>query len=490
MLGIDVSSHDNFDLRTGKYKVDTEECYQHSDFVIIKASEGTSYTNPAYKAQADRVIRSGKCLGFYHYARGYNAADEADYFWQKIKDYAGKALFALDFEQYINKAWSNRSWALEFVDAFHALSGVYPLIYVQVSAIDRVKNCADVCPLWVAGYPSNRATWDVPTYPYGSWYNVWGSSYTIWQFTSSNDRTDRNTTSLTPTQWQEMAKGDKVVAPQKEEKSAPDSLQVVVDDGIYWVEGGDLGYDQSDRDTWRDSGFKKHKEVDCSSFIIALLEKHGYNTGKATYTGNMRSELCKHGWVVVSNDGSPRLGDILLNDVHHTAMSCGDGTLIQASRGEAGHRISGGQPGDQDGKETVHTSYYDYPWDCYLRFMGSTVSSSANNKLVVDGYFGTNTIKALQRTLGTPVDGIVSDQYVGNKKYFPALTGTFIWRASVHTGSTMVKALQRKLGVEVDGFFGRITIKALQRKLGVDADGYFGKATCRALQRGLNRGEF
>lgn len=117
------------------------------------------------------------------------------------------------------------------------------------------------------------------------------------------------------------------------------------------------------------------------------------------------------------------------------------------------------------------------------------MSSSANNKLVVDGYFGTNTIKALQRTLGTPVDGIVSDQYVGNKKYFPALTGTFIWRASVHTGSTMVKALQRKLGVEVDGFFGRITIKALQRKLGVDADGYFGRATCRALQRGLNRGE-
>lgn len=152
----------------------------------------------------------------------------------------------------------------------------------------------------------------------------------------------------------------------------PDSIDAVCDDGRWWVEHGDLGYDQGDRWTWRDSGYQTGTEVDCSSFVISLLQKHGYDTGNATYTGDMSKELCAHGWVRFHNNGSPQRGDILLNDSRHVAMYIGDGLLIQASCGEPGHCVSGGAAGDQTDYETNCKEYYDEPWNCYLRYCGET----------------------------------------------------------------------------------------------------------------------
>ena len=60
---------------------------------------------------------------------------------------------------------------------------------------------------------------------------------------------------------------------------------------LWWATEGNLGYDQWQRDSWRQSGWKTGTEVDCSSFVIALHNRHGYKTGGATYTGSMRTEL-------------------------------------------------------------------------------------------------------------------------------------------------------------------------------------------------------
>lgn len=158
----------------------------------------------------------------------------------------------------------------------------------------------------------------------------------------------------------------------------PDSIDAVCDDGRWWVEHGNLGYDQGDRWTWRDSGYQTGTEVDCSSFVISLLQKHGYDTGDASYTGNMSDELCAHGWVRLPNDGSPQRGDILLNDSRHVAMYIGDGLLIQASCGEPGHCVIGGEAGDQTDHETNCSNYYNEPWDCYLRYAGDTSDDSDN----------------------------------------------------------------------------------------------------------------
>lgn len=132
----------------------------------------------------------------------------------------------------------------------------------------------------------------------------------------------------------------------------------------YWCEEGNLGYDQSNRWDIRVGG-----ECDCSSLVIHALKEAGFDTGAATYTGNMGAELCARGWKRVAADGNPQPGDILLNDASHVAVWLGD-RLAQASIDERG-RISGGQPGDQ-GNETNTRGYYNYPWDCYLRWQKAT----------------------------------------------------------------------------------------------------------------------
>ena len=115
--------------------------------------------------------------------------------------------------------------------------------------------------------------------------------------------------------------------------------------------------------------------------------------------------------------------------------------------------------------------------------------------LIVDGSLGTATVKAMQKWLGTTVDGVISGQAESNKKYMPACNNT-AWRFTSHanksekpTGSQAIKALQKKLGVTVDGIMGQVTIKALQKYLKVKADGYLGTDTAKALQKYLNRKE-
>lgn len=187
MLGIDVSGYDGFD--GSHFNGYTEPCYRQSGFVIVKATQGTGFTHGAYARIARRVLADGKLLGFYHYAGGRDPAAEAAYLYGRVRDFVGRATFWLDWEQGQNAAWGSTSWARRFVERFHALSGVWPGIYVQASARSQVASCADVSALWVAGYPDLRSSWSVPTFRYGT--SPW-SSYSIWQYTDSGGHTDRD----------------------------------------------------------------------------------------------------------------------------------------------------------------------------------------------------------------------------------------------------------------------------------------------------------
>jgi len=135
----------------------------------------------------------------------------------------------------------------------------------------------------------------------------------------------------------------------------------------YWanLKNPGVGYDQADRWNLKNGG-----SVDCSSFVILCLRRAGFQTGHASYTGDMRSELTKLGWAVKDNNGRPQAGDILLNDADHTAVYLGSGRLAQARINRLGG-ITGGTPGDQTNAETNVQEYYDYPWDCYLRYRGA-----------------------------------------------------------------------------------------------------------------------
>jgi N-acetylmuramoyl-L-alanine amidase len=93
--------------------------------------------------------------------------------------------------------------------------------------------------------------------------------------------------------------------------------------------------------------------------------------------------------------------------------------------------------------------------------------SNSSSVLIVDGYMGVQTIKALQKYFGTPIDGIISKP------------------------SLLVKAIQKKVGAKVDGILGVKTISALQRYLGTPVDGKISSPSLmvKELQRRLNKGK-
>jgi peptidoglycan hydrolase-like protein with peptidoglycan-binding domain len=84
--------------------------------------------------------------------------------------------------------------------------------------------------------------------------------------------------------------------------------------------------------------------------------------------------------------------------------------------------------------------------------------------ITVDGVWGPDTTRALQRALAVGVDGVLGPQ--------------------------TYRALQARIGAAVDGVFGPNSRRALQRYLGVAADGVVGPVTVRALQARLSAGRF
>lgn len=138
----------------------------------------------------------------------------------------------------------------------------------------------------------------------------------------------------------------------------------------YYCRVASVGYDQWERWNVYDGG-----ETDCSALVITCLREAGFDTGDATYTGNMSENLTARGWDRLAPDLSTcKPGDILLNDSSHVAAVIDgygwDATVAQASIDENGD-IHGGQAGDQTGNETNECGMYDYPWDCILRYKDS-----------------------------------------------------------------------------------------------------------------------
>lgn len=264
----------------------------------------------------------------------------------------------------------------------------------------------------------------------------------------------------------------------------------------YWCDEADLGYCQAHRWNITEGG-----ECDCSSLVIHCLKEAGFDTGSASYTGDMSDNLTARGWSRVEADGNPRRGDVLLNDTHHTAVYIGDGLLCQASRGsDPNHRASGDEPGDQDGYETNTRSYYDYPWDCYLRY--GDVSRETSGALDEDGIFGMRSCARFQELLGTETDKCISSQWCGDaSRHEGAPAFCHDWSGE---GSRAIRAWQRHLNaahaadgcaLDEDGLCGEDTINWTIRHYAAESgatelDGCFSypSITIRAMQHAMNNG--
>ena len=213
------------------------------------------------------------------------------------------------------------------------------------------------------------------------------------------------------------------------------------------------GYDQQNR--WG-------ADYDCSSLVITVWEQVGVpvRTGGATYTGNMREVFVCCGFEDVTSEvslGDGRgleAGDVLLNHRNHTAMMVDKYNLVQASINELG-TVTGGQTGDQTGGEIAIRGYYNYPWDCVLRYRendGEEEEKAAEETVQLRG------LPLLRR--GSRGDAVSAAQYL-------LLT----------RGLTLPR-------YGADGDYGQETedaVKEFQRLKGLEADGECGSLTWVAL---------
>lgn len=204
MRGIDIYHGDGNPL-----KATPSKAYNESDFVIVKATQGTSYKYTSYfTTMAKKVINDKKLLGAYHYAAGGDPKKEADYFISIVKNYIGRAILCLDWEKIQNKEWGSKTWCTTFINRVKEKTGVTCFLYTGLDGCRHNKTLVGKVPLWFAGYPKNENSWTVPKFKYdlGEW-----KKYAIWQFTSGKEKCDRNTTALTSAEWTAYAKGQPIV---------------------------------------------------------------------------------------------------------------------------------------------------------------------------------------------------------------------------------------------------------------------------------------
>lgn len=124
------------------------------DGVIVKATQGTGYTNQKFKEWADWLGGNGKPFGVYHYLDGLDAVAEARYFYDAVQPYIGKCVPCADYEEHAAMQ-KGTAWLKLFLDEFLRLSGVRCLVYCSQS-VTQSQNFNDIARdgyrLWMAQY--------------------------------------------------------------------------------------------------------------------------------------------------------------------------------------------------------------------------------------------------------------------------------------------------------------------------------------------------
>lgn len=161
-FGMDVSSYQGYI----NYDLVRQDGIQ---YVYIKATEGTWYTDKYLRYNYENAKRVGMKVGFYHFVRARSeegAIAEARYFANAISGMEPDCRLAMDFEIFGNLSyWEVNYISRIFLEETKRLTGKDMVIYSNTnSAINMFsRELANNYPLWVAHYgvsqPSDNGKW-------------------------------------------------------------------------------------------------------------------------------------------------------------------------------------------------------------------------------------------------------------------------------------------------------------------------------------------
>lgn len=170
-LGMDVSAWQGY-IDYAKAKADGIE------FVYIKATEGTWYTDRYLSYNYENAKRQGMKVGVYHFVRATSiegARAEARYFANAISGLEIDCRLAMDFEEFGNLSVSQINEISQvFLQETQEITGKEMVIYSNTNDAIHIfsQNLANQYPLWVANYGVDEP------YDNGKWSSWVGFQYT------------------------------------------------------------------------------------------------------------------------------------------------------------------------------------------------------------------------------------------------------------------------------------------------------------------------
>lgn len=146
LIGRDLSHHQN--KKTFKSVLDD----QSIGFIILKATEGKTYTDPTFNERARQVLDSGKLLGAYHYFRPENGnpvSEEWENFKASVETFRGRVRLFLDVEDKAVNYPLRAEEMLEYMRVFNETCGIYCSLS---PANAQLKGVCKKYPVWLAHY--------------------------------------------------------------------------------------------------------------------------------------------------------------------------------------------------------------------------------------------------------------------------------------------------------------------------------------------------
>lgn len=204
--GVDVSHHQD----TGGDSIAWNSVRDANNrFAIIKATEGTDYTDDAYAKFAQGALDSGLSVGAYHYARpAKDPVAQANNFANVLNTGPATTLPpVLDLE--VDEGLSPqelRDWTRTFLTELENKTGRRPMVYTyRYFWLEQMGNTGEFAdyPLWLAAYQNKAPA------PVGGWDTV-----DIWQRSESgrvagiNTPVDLNLFNGNHGQWARFVDGD------------------------------------------------------------------------------------------------------------------------------------------------------------------------------------------------------------------------------------------------------------------------------------------